>query len=73
MKCCYYEIRIAGTLPPEVLIEFERLTATIEPVVTVVHGPLPDRAALNGLLARLEMLGAQIQEIYRLHGLPLQT
>ena len=72
MTWCYYEIRIAGTLPPEALIDFERLTATVEPVATVVHGPLRDQAALNGLLARLESLGVQIHEICRLHELPLQ-
>jgi hypothetical protein len=69
----YYEIRISGILPPEALVDFERLTATVEPVATVVHGPLPDQAALNGLLARLELLGAQIHEIRRLHDIAVQT
>lgn len=69
----YYEIRIAGTLPSEALIDFERLATTVEPVATVLHGPLPDQAALNGLLARLELLGVQVHEIHRLHELPLQT
>jgi hypothetical protein len=72
MTWCSYEIRIAGTLPPEALIDFERLTATVEPVATAVHGSLPDQAALNGLLARLELLGVQILELRRLHDLPLQ-
>jgi hypothetical protein len=62
-----YEIRITGTLPPEALLDFEGLTAAVEPVETVVYGPLPDQAALHGLLARLEMLGAQLLEIRRLH------
>jgi hypothetical protein len=61
-----YEIRIKGTLPPEALLDFEGLTAALEPVETVVHGPLPDQAALHGLLARLEMLGVQLLEIHRL-------
>lgn len=69
----YYEIRVAGTLPPEALIDFERLSATVEPVATVLYGQLPDQAALNGLLARLELLGVQIHEIRRLHDVPLQT
>jgi hypothetical protein len=62
-----YEIRITGTLPPEALLDFEGLTAAVEPVETVVYGPLPDQAALHGLLARLEMLGAQVREVRRLH------
>jgi hypothetical protein len=70
MTWCYYEIRIAGTLPPDALIDFERLNTTVEPVATVVHGPLLDQAALNGLLSRLEHLGVEIHEICRLHELP---
>lgn len=63
----HYEIRVAGTLPPEVLLDFERLTASVEPVGTVVHGSLPDQAALYGLLARLQAFGAQVLEVRRLH------
>src|SRR5690348_7022496 len=63
----YYEIRIAGVLPPEALLDFDRLTASVEPVETVVHGPLRDQAALNGLLARLETFGAQVLEVRRLY------
>ena len=36
MPSSYYEIRVAGTLPPEALLDFERLTASVEPVETVV-------------------------------------
>jgi hypothetical protein len=63
----YYEIRVAGALPPEALLDYERLSASVEPVETVLHGPLLDQAALNGLLARLETLGVQILEVRRLH------
>jgi len=62
----YYEIRVTGVLPPEALLDFERLTASVEPVETVLHGPLRDQAALNGLLARLETFGVQVLEIRRL-------
>ena len=62
----YYEIRIAGVLPPEALLDFDRLTASVEPVETVVHGSLRDQAALQGLLARLENLGVQVLEVRRL-------
>jgi hypothetical protein len=63
----YYEIRIAGVLPSEALLDFDRLTASVEPVETVVHGPLQDQAALHGLLARLEAFGIQLLEVRRLH------
>ena len=63
----YYEIRVVGVLPPEALLDFERLVASVEPVETVLHGPLRDQAALQGLLARLETFGVQIMEVRRLH------
>ena len=65
----YYEIRVTGVLPAEALFDFDRLTASVEPVETVLHGPLRDQAALNGLLARLETFGVEVLEIRRLHAL----
>ena len=67
MPPAYYEIRVAGILPPEALLDFERLSASVEPVETVLHGPLSDQAALHGLLARLETFGVQVIEVRRLH------
>ena len=61
----YYEIRVAGVLPPEILLDFDRLDASVEPVGTIVHGPLRDQAALQGLLARLETIGIQVLEVRR--------
>jgi hypothetical protein len=63
----YYEIRVAGVLPPEALLDFDRLTASVEPVETVVHGTIQDQAALHGLLARLETFGVQVIEVRRLY------
>ena len=65
MSSSYYEIRVTGVLPPEALLDFDRLTASVEPVETVLHGPLRDQAALNGLLARLERFGVQVLEVHR--------
>jgi hypothetical protein len=62
----YYEIRIAGVLPAEALLDFDRLSASVHQVETVVHGPLQDQAALHGLLARLETFGVQVLEVRRL-------
>ena len=63
----YYVIRVAGVLPSEVLLDFDRLTASVEPVKTVVHGSLQDQAALHGLLTRLETFAVQVIEVRRLH------
>src|ERR1700730_2178396 len=64
----YYEIRVIGVLPPEALLDFDRLNASVEPVETVLHGPLQDQAALHGLLARLQTFGVQVLAVRRLHG-----
>lgn len=63
----YYEIRVIGVPPPEALLDFELLNASVEPVETVLHGPLRDQAALQGLLARLQTLGVKVVEVRRLH------
>lgn len=67
MTALYYEIRVSGVLPPEALLDFECLDS-LQEVETVLHGPLPDQAALHGLLARLETFGAQVLEVHRLRG-----
>ena len=63
----YYEIRVIGVPPPEALLDFELLSASVEPVETVLHGPLRDQAALHGLLVRLHAFGVQVLDIRRLH------
>ena len=67
MTSPYYEIRVSGVLPPEVLLDFDRLTASVEPVETVVQGPLRDQFAFHGLLARLQTFGGEVLEVRRLH------
>jgi len=61
----YYEIRVAGLLPPDALLDYDRISASVAPVHTLVQGRLPDQAALQGLLARLGALGFEVLEIRR--------
>jgi hypothetical protein len=63
-----YEFRVRGRLTKTLLSEFERcaLDASIEPVETVLHGPVVDQAALHGLLRRFEALGLELVEVRRL-------
>jgi hypothetical protein len=61
-----YEIRIKGRLSDSVLAAFEGLTATVEPVETVLHGPVADQSSLHGLLDRIESLGLELVEIRQL-------
>lgn len=68
MPAARYEIRVAGTLPAEALLDFEELAVETELAETVLRGPLRDQAALHGLLARLEVFGAQVVLVRRLSG-----
>jgi hypothetical protein len=61
-----YEIRIKGRLSDSLLAAFEGLTATVEPVETVLHGPVGDQSSLHGLLDRIQSLGLELVEIRRL-------
>jgi hypothetical protein len=63
-----YEIRIKGRLGDTVLRAFEGLTATTEPVETILYGPIPDQEALHALLAELQSLGLEVVELRRLPG-----
>ena len=61
-----YEIRIRGRLSDSLLAAFEGLTATVEPVETVLHGPVEDQSSLHGVLDRIQSLGLELVEIRRL-------
>ena len=61
-----YEIRIKGRLSDSMLAAFEGLTATVEPVETVLHGPMEDQSSLRGLLDRIQSLDLELVEIRRL-------
>jgi hypothetical protein len=61
-----YEIRVRGRVGQAVLETFDRLESDIEPVETVLHGPVRDQAELHGLLRRLQGLGLELIEVRRL-------
>ena len=61
-----YEIRIKGRLSDSLLAAFEGMTASVEPVETVLHGPIQDQSSLHGLLDRIQSLGLELVEIRRL-------
>jgi hypothetical protein len=63
-----YEIRIKGRVGDSVLLLFEGLTATTEPVETVLYGPIPDQEELHSLLSKLQSLGLEVTEFRRLPG-----
>jgi hypothetical protein len=61
-----YEIRVRGRVTPALLARFEGLRATVEPVETVLHGPVEDQAALHGVIDLVNALGLELVEVRRL-------
>jgi hypothetical protein len=61
-----YEIRIRGRVTDALLASFEGMTSELEPVETVLHGPVRDQAELHGLIDRIQALGLELVEVRRL-------
>ena len=68
-----YEIRVRGRLTDSLVAAFEGMHASVEPVETVLHGPVEDQAALYGLLDRIQALGLELVEIRRLPDPPADS
>ena len=63
-----YELRIRGRVTPALLARFEGLQSDVEPVETVLHGPLRDQAELHGVISLVQALGLELVEVRRLPG-----
>ena len=61
-----YQIRVRGHLGETMRSAFPALRARASGADTVLTGPLPDRAALHGVLAQIEALGLELLEVRRL-------
>jgi len=61
-----YRIRVRGQLGETMRSAFPALQARVSGGDTVLTGPLPDRAALHGVLAEIEALGLELLEVCRL-------
>jgi hypothetical protein len=59
-----YEIRVAGTVPLELLENFRQIQ-TVEPAGTILHAVQLDDAALWGLIDALRDAGIDLIEIRR--------
>jgi hypothetical protein len=60
-----YEIRIKGRVSRALLDSFARMESDLEPVETVLHGPIRDQAELHGLIDRIQALGLELVEVRR--------
>jgi hypothetical protein len=63
-----YEIRVRGRVTRSLLDSFEHMESELEPVETVLHGPVRDQAELHGLIDRIQALGLELLEVRRLPG-----
>jgi hypothetical protein len=63
-----YEIRVRGRVTPALLARFEGMESDVEPVETVLHGPLEDQAALHGVIGLIRSLGLELVEVRKLPG-----
>ena len=61
-----YQIRVRGRLGEAMRSAFPTLQSQASGADTVLAGPLPDRAALYGVLAEIEALGLELLEVRRL-------
>jgi hypothetical protein len=65
---CWWRLRDPhqGRLSDALLAAFEGLTTTVQPVATVLYGPVQEQAALYRLVDRIQSLGLQLVEIRQL-------
>ena len=61
-----YEIRVRGRLGPEWSDWFDGLTVSHQPIgELVLTGPVPDQAALHGILIKIRDLGLPLLSVRR--------
>ena len=62
-----YEIRVRGRVG-EHLADALGMAAEVEPVETVLRGPVTDQKGLHGILEHLQEMGIELIEVRRLPG-----
>ena len=61
-----YEIRVHGLLGDTLLASFPTFHAESHGTETVLSGPIPDQAALHGVIAMVESLGLELISVKQL-------
>jgi hypothetical protein len=70
MGMCRYEIRVRGRMGENTAARFEGFKMEVEPVETVLRGPVKDQSALHGILEQIESLGLELLEVRRVEESP---
>lgn len=60
-----FEIRIAGLVPQQILLNLADVEVTSQELRTVLSGRFRDQAELHGFLARLRAFGLDVVEVRR--------
>jgi hypothetical protein len=63
MHTRHYEITVRGRLSASLIGAFDDLNASPAAGGTVIHGAIPDQAALLGVLERIDALGLELLEV----------
>jgi hypothetical protein len=63
MKTQHYEITVRGRLSATLIDAFDGLTATPCAADTLLRGEIVDRAALFGVLERIDALGLELLDV----------
>ena len=66
MQVPRYEIRVKGRLGDAVIHSFEGMDAEVEPVETVLHGPVESQERLRRLLDQVQSMGLELVEVRRM-------
>jgi hypothetical protein len=62
----FYEIHIEGHLDGQWADWFDGMSITLEEGTTLLSGPVPDQAALHGLLRKIRDLGMPLVSVNRI-------
>ena len=65
MKQVEFEIRVAGEIPQDVLMQLSGIAVVRQPVGTVLTGNAVDQAAFYGVINRIRGLGLDLIEVRR--------
>jgi hypothetical protein len=60
-----YEIRVLGEVPSDLLLDFEHVTAWVDPVGTTMRVELADEAEMHGLLDALRRASLVLVDVRR--------
>ena len=66
MTAVEFEIRVAGSVPDDVLEELRDVRVVTESVETLLRGPVRDQAELIGILNRLQDWGIELRGVRQL-------